>query len=268
MTNLEEEKKLALEIQTQEDDHNERYNISKDELKAYDERMKNISNLNPEEIKSQNGIKTKKRTDKQYNKIWSDFIKYHAQDFTKYMGYGVKEISKIGFKDFIDFIDWRDSSDIGRYKYDRIKVIPCQNCKARFTTFQIDMGLCNECKQEFDIDKFSEVCMASEEKDPGSAGGLVTMFTYFEDFRNIYRKNVSFKEKVEMSIVFDDLKGLYSQELLESIAGNKEREEEFINIAKAFPMIQATFNKFESIKAIFNSDDDKEAKIERIKNIF
>lgn len=268
MANLEEEKKLALETQLLEDDHDEKYNISKDELEAYNERMKSISNLTPDQIKSKDGIKTKKRTDKQYNKIWSDFIKNHAQEFTKYMGYGVKEISKIGFKEFIDFIDWRDSSDIPRYKYDRIKVIPCQHCNSHFTTFQIDMGLCDKCKGEFDLDKFSEVCIASEEKDPGSSNGLIVMFAYFEDFRNIYKKNIPFKEKIEMCVAHDDLRGLYSQELLESIAGDKDLENEFIKTVQFIPMINSTFNRFESIKVIFESDDNKEGKIERLKNIF
>ena len=269
------EKDLELEKQAilngeipADEDHNARYNISKEELEAHNERMKKISELTEDEIKSINGIKTKKRTTRQYNKIWSDFLKYHAQDFTKYMGYGVKEITEIGFKEFIDFIDWRESSDIPRYRYDRIKVIPCQHCKQHFTTFQLDMGLCNECKKEFDLEKFGEICAASEQKEPGSAGGLVVMFTYFEDFRNIYKKNISFEEKVDMCLNHDDLRGLYTQEFIESIVGDKELEVKFVEIAKTFPMIQSTFNRFESIKAIFESDDDKENKLERVKSIF
>lgn len=251
-----------------EEDHNERYNISKEELNEHNERMKNISNLKPEEIKTVNGIKTKKRSTRQYNKIWSDFLKNHAKEFTKYMGYGVKEITHIGFKEFIDFMDWRDSSDIGRYKYDRIKVIPCQHCKKHFTTFQIDMGLCDACKDEFDLKKFGEVCAASEAKDPGSTGGLVVMFAYFEDFRSIYRKNIPFEEKVEMCINHDDLRGLYTQEFIEHIAGNEDLEDDFIELGRGIPMIQSTLNRFESIRAIFESGDDREKKLERIKNIF
>lgn len=267
--NLELEKQALLngEIPTDED-HNARYDITEEEMESYNNRMKNISSLSPEEIKSSNGIKTKKRSTRQYNKIWSDFLKNHASEFTKYMGYGVKEITNIGFKDFIDFMDWRVSADIGRYRYDRVKVIPCQHCKQHFTTFQIDLGLCNECKKEFDLEKFGEVCAASEEKDPGSTGGLVVMFTYFEDFRNIYKKNIPFNEKVKMCIEHDDLRGLYTQEFIESIAGDEHLEDEFVEVARTFPMIQSTFNKFESIRAIFESDDDKEKKLERIKNIF
>lgn len=264
-----EKAKIISEGETPSDeDHNERYNISKEELENYNERMKNISNLKEDEIKSVNGIKTKKRTTRQYNKIWSDFLKNHAQDFTKYMGYGVKEITKIGFKEFIDFMDWREPSDIGRYRYDRIKVIPCQHCKSHFTTFQLDMGLCNDCKKEFDLEKFGEVCAASEEKDPGSAGGLVVMFTYFEDFRNIYKKNIPFEDKVDMCVKHDDLRGLYTQEFIESIAGDEDLEDKFIEIARTIPMIQSTLNRFVSIRAIFESDDDREKKLERIKNIF
>lgn len=264
---LEKEKILDGEIDISED-HNERYNVSKEELEAHNERMKNISNLTEDEIKSVNGIKTKKRSTRQYNKIWSDFLKNHAKDFTKYMGYGVKEITHIGFREFIDFMDWREPSDIARYRYDRIKVIPCQHCKQHFTTFQLDMGLCNDCKGEFDLDKFGEVCAASEQKEPGSAGGLVVMFAYFEDFRNIYKKNIPFAEKVEMCVKHDDLRGLYTQEFIEHIAGDEGLEDEFIETAKTIPMIQSTLNRFESIRAIFESDDDKEKKLERIKGIF
>lgn len=270
MENLEQLKAdLVMEGATPADeDHNARYNVNEEEMKAYNERMKQISNLKAEDIKESNGIKTKKRSTRQYNKIWSDFLKHHAKDFTKYMGYGVKEITEIGFKEFIDFMDWRTSDDIGRYRYDRIKVIPCQHCKKHFTTFQIDMGLCNECKEEFDLDKFGEACAASEAKDPGSAGGLVVMFTYFEDFRSIYRKNIPFAEKVEMCVKHDDLRGLYTQEFIERIAGNEDLEDDFIELGRGIPMIQSTLNRFESIRAIFESDDDREKKLERIKNIF
>ena len=117
---LKEEKHLLLETLPEEGDHNERYNINKEKLEAFNERMAKISSLKPEDVKSENGIRTQKRTDRQYNKIWSDFLKGHAQEFSKYMGYGVKEITEIGFREFIDFMDWRESSDIPRYKFDRI----------------------------------------------------------------------------------------------------------------------------------------------------
>lgn len=263
-----EKEKILEGVTVAEEDHNERYNVSKEELEAYNERMKKISELTEEQIKSVNGIKTQKRTDRQYNKIWSDFIKNHAQDFSKYMGYGVKEITNIGYKEFIDFMDWREPSDITRYRYDRIKVIPCQHCKQHFTTFQLDMGLCDKCKEEFDLEKFAEICAASEANESGSANGLIVMFTYFEDFRHIYKKNISFEEKVDMCISHDDLRGLYTQEFIESIVGDDELENKFIKTAEMLPMIQSTFNRFESIKAIFNSDDDKEHKLERVKNIF
>lgn len=268
MTNLVEEKELAMQSAPSPEDHNERYDVADEEIKAFNERMVSISNLRPHEVREANGIKTKKRTGRQYNSIWCAFIKDHAAKFTSYMGYGVADIKKIGHREFIDFMDWRVISDIGRYRYDKVKVIPCQHCKSKFTTFQLDLGLCTDCKKEFDLDKFGEACAASDEKDPGSSGGLVVMFTYFEEFRNMYSMNITFEEKVKMCVEHDDLRGAYTRDILLSIVGNDDAEYLFVDTCNSVPMIESTANRYVSIRNILESDDDIEGRTARMKAIF
>lgn len=264
---LKDEKLSALN-DCNEDDHNPGYDIEKKKLNELNNSMVNISNLPKGQIKEQDGIKTKKRTQREYNKIWSTFIKKHAQDFSKYMKYGLAEINKIGWKKFIDYMDWRTVEDILRYRTDRIKVIPCQHCGLHFTTFQIDFGLCDECKKVYDLKHFGEICNDSDKVDVGSSSSLIIAFTYIEEFRAMYRNNLSLSERTELAATYDDFKGVYTLRLLEDIVGKEEDENTFLEKANNTLMTGIAVRRFESIKSIICSSDNKEAKLKRIQDIF
>jgi len=264
--NLENEKILALESKDL-NSHNPGYNVERKSLDKMNNSMANISHLPKNQIKENNGIKTKIRTRKEARIIWQTFLKKYAVDFEAYMGYGINEIKKIGWREFIDFMDWREKEDIPRYRTDRVKVIPCQHCGNHFTTFQIDFGLCNQCKKIYNLKHFGEVCQYSDQVDAGSSGALVIAFAYMDEFRKMYRNDLPLKEKIEMAGQLDDFSGLYTLKLLESII-SENKADEFLKITDETLITQKAINKYESIKTILLSYDSNELKLKRLKDIF
>lgn len=267
---LKNEKLLAVQASLGEQDHNERYNIPKEKIEIMDENMKNITCS--DNIKEVDGYKTRKRTNKEYDAIWNIFESQFASDFEKYMGYGISDIKRIGIKEFIDFMDWSSQDDIATYKTDRVKVIPCVNCGSHFTTFQLDLGLCGNCKDKFDLERFGSVCESSEANDKGSSAGLQIMFVYVDEFRNLYAKNKKLKELIKDAIEIDELSGYFTRDILiEKIVG--QNEDYFIAQCdaqkkkdEAIPLrIQ---NRMISIKNILMADINEQEKIKRIKAIF
>lgn len=269
MDNLNTEKLLALQSAPSENDHNERYNIPKEKIQVMDHNMKNIAHA--ASIKEVDGYKTRKRTNKEYNQIWKIFKENYADEFEKYMGYGVAKIEKIGIKEFVDFMDWSSSEDILTYKTDRVKVIPCVHCDTHFTTFQIDLGLCHRCKDKFDLEQFGEMCSASEASNPGSSSGLQIMFCYIEDFRNLYKKDRPLKELIKDAVEVDELSGLFSRDVLVRSVIGKE-EDYFVAQCEAYQKKSDTpfkvQNRMVSIINVLKSDINEEEKTNRIESIF
>lgn len=266
MDKLKQEKLDAIDgIETE---LNPKYEIEKDKLHTMNSNMSNISNK--DKVKKIDGIVTKERTDEDYNLIWNYFYDYYRQSFESYMGYGVNEIQKIGVNKFIDYIDWRCTEDVDNYKNDRIKVIPCVHCKSEFTTFQMDLGLCEKCKDKYKLEKFDDMCAASEEKDPGSSAGLVMLFTYFEDFRNMFNKEISFEERALLCATEDDLAGIFTRDFLLDYIGSSDSEDFFMSVIEnnIDKLNDFAKRRYESIKNILISEDSDEKKIERIKLIF
>lgn len=261
--NLENEKLNAL---NGEEDLNPKYDVDKEKLNKSNTNMKNISNID-KNFKSVDGIITKKRKQKDYEEIWNCFISEHLSDFTNHMGYGVDKILEIGMKKFIDYMDWRAIEDISSYRTDAVKVIPCAHCQSEFTTYQLDLGLCDKCKDKYELDKFNEICVATDEKNPGDSTGLVIMFVYFKEFRNLFNKDFSFKEKCLLCATSDDLAGIYSRDFILSFINNKDDISIFIdiissNIDKLNSFARARFTSIAKILL------DSENKVSRINFIF
>lgn len=272
MNNLEAEKLNALQT-TQSNDHNDKYNLTEQQLKSVREAISgqlHKEGLIPSDnnIKSVDGIKTRKKSTRKYNKIWNIFLKKYSKEFQNYMGYTVAQITHIGFKQFIDYMDWDNESDIKKYKTDKVKVLPCQHCHKHFTTFQLDYGLCDKCKCNYDIKKFESHCNAIDAVDPGSSPSLIMAFTYFKDFRKMFDISLSFGEKVKISIIEDELTGAFSEDLLISVAGDKYKEDEFFSLSRGLPMTTITLGKLTSIQNIFDADCTADQKISRIHSIF
>ncbi|MEG1502385.1 MAG: hypothetical protein RR370_03240 [Synergistaceae bacterium] len=264
--NLDMEKEIALQTA----DGEIVTTISK---KEFDEMNKEMSSISiKSELKEEDGIKTRSRNKKSYSKIWDMFLKVEPE-FKAYMGYGKQEIEKIGFKRFIDFMDWSSKEEVYGYRKDRVKAIPCVHCGNHMTTFQIDMGLCEHCKPLYRLDKLSEVMALEEKNNPGSSAGTITAFAYLDAFRKMYFKEAPIEQMVADAFIYDTISGPYTRDLLvERVIGVPHNEEIFsvigqqaIETAEAKNLIG---NKLESIKAIITSDDSVESKKKRITDIY
>lgn len=267
MNTLNNEKILAL--QNQDNEKNIKYDIDKKTLESCNLKMKNISNPDNKNKKF-NGIITAERTNEDYKKIWNSFLENHADGFKNYMGYGKKEIKRIGIKKFIDYMDWRGIEDIYKYITDAVKVIPCTHCRNEFTTFQIDLGLCDKCKSKYDLDKFNDFCVASDENNPGSSLGLIASFTYFEEFKKLFLKEFDLKERALLCAEEDNFNGLISREFILHILDDEIKVNNFINLIKKHEkkLDFSTKGRFESIEKILKSNNDIETKKNKIYDFF
>ncbi|MGL5717048.1 MAG: hypothetical protein ACRCX2_28790 [Paraclostridium sp.] len=251
-------------------DISERYNMDSEKLKEMNDAMANISSS--EKSVKKGTIVTAVRTAKDYNELWSYFKKRHLNEFESYMGYGLSQIERIGYKKFIDFIDWRTKRDVDKWKEDRIKTIPCRHCKSEFTTFQIDFGLCDKCKGSYDMKRFEEVCQAVEDQNPGSASAYIMMFTYIDEFREMYKKVNFGASLVEDMIKIDSLSDMFTYSILrDHVIGSESNIEQFLSTCNRIYQQHPEYTgeqRYKSLKTILESDDSNEAKLERIRTIY
>ena len=126
-----------------------------------------------------------------YKVIFDEFMK-HIDSFEKYMGYGRKEISKIGYKKFVEKMGWTNESQVLSWKTDRAHIVPCVECGDDFAVFEMDFGLCDSCKEKYDLRKMQTFLEASF-----NAGDLdkylldVAMVTQDKDVRNNFLKEAN-----------------------------------------------------------------------------
>lgn len=217
-------------------------------------------------IVSINGIKTRVRTKEEIDKLWNIFKEKYADEYEKFMGYGVKEIEKIGYEKFINFWDVSSEEEMD-FKKDVIRIIPCRHCNKEFATYQLDYGLCDKCKKEYDLKKFEEMLKISDNENPGSSYDLIASFVYL-GLDEFFYKNTPFKKKVEQSVTFDDLNGVLSKDFILSFVGDKKKEKKFLKIAKTLKMKVSTVNRIVSLERIFSSKDTIDRKKERIENMY
>lgn len=163
---------------------------------------------------------------RKYNILWKEFLK-QEQEFKDYMGYGKEEIEKIGIEEFIDFMGWDTVEDIPKYKTDRIKAIPCCHCGSHITTFQLDMGLCKECKKKYNIKLLNEQIESCN--DFQQEFFIVTSFVYFKDFRSIYLLDRDFEETLDACICIDNLDGAFTKHFLIDDVIGKNKISDFID---------------------------------------
>lgn len=218
------------------------------------------------EVIKKNGIKTRLRTKEEIDALWNVFKEKHAEEFEKFMGYGIKDIEHIGYDKFINFWDVSSEEEMD-FKKDVVKIIPCIHCKNEFTTYQLDFGLCPKCQKEYNTKKFKEMCMISDEADPGSSEALLAAFVYL-GFKDFFWVKAPFEERVKLLIEVDDLSGTMTKDFLADVIGKKAKEEKFIECCKDLKMTKVASRKLESIVNILNSGDNKENKAKRIESIY
>jgi len=127
------------------------------------------------------------------NSIWVAFLKTEAAEFTKQMGYGPKEIHKIGIRKFVDANGWFLTQHVSRWRTDAWRVVVCPECGKDFGILSDDMGLCPKCLPRFDLNKyFGEIHKIVDEDKPelmGAAiGKAMVVFMGDPETRARYRK--------------------------------------------------------------------------------
>lgn len=127
-----------------------------------------------------------KRTAKEYKTLWKYFLENEASDYFNTMGYTQKIVEKIGYHKFIDAHDWTSINDIQKWRTDVVHIIPCAHCGKEFATYELDLGLCDACKELYDLKRFHETCLANEAQEPGISYGLRAAFAFDETFRGFY----------------------------------------------------------------------------------
>ncbi len=143
-----------------------------------------------------------KRTSKDYKRIWKAFLAEEADDFKRIMGYGKKTIKRIGWKKFIDAMDWRDPSDVSKYKTDKFHVVVCPHCNIEFGVYEQNIGLCKKCQKYYDLDRFWETYKAVGNTDAREAQNMVSMFFLHKEFRENYRIKTT-EERINAALAED-----------------------------------------------------------------
>lgn len=123
-----------------------------------------------------------------YKEIFNEFMK-HIDEFEKFMGYGRYTIEKIGYEKFIEKMGWTDESQVLSWKTDRAHIVPCVECSDEFAIFEMDFGLCDICKERYDLRKmqsFLEASFSAGDKDKYLLD--VAMVTQDKDVRSNFLK--------------------------------------------------------------------------------
>lgn len=167
------------------DDHNPKYNISKEDLEKANELIRNMSLEKGDDLVIKDNMLIKKT--KNYDAIWKAFLDQEEEEFKKKMKYGKEDIERIGVNEFIDFLDWRDENDISKWRTDTLHVIPCLNCQDAFAIFE-HLALCKKCEGLYDLSKYWEDARQGEIKKEGASYAQLLNFTFNKSVRSKYLK--------------------------------------------------------------------------------
>lgn len=124
--------------------------------------------------------------------IWKYFLKKEEKDFKEEMGYGKKEITKIGKDKFLKAWDWTERRHVSKWRTDILRVIICPNCGKEFGVFDRSLGLCDSCIVKFDMTKFysdleEALATKSEEAKDKARFEATAIFLTSKDLRNKYK---------------------------------------------------------------------------------
>lgn len=116
-------------------------------------------------MKERKKFKIYKENEERFNEYLSDLIMEeflkHVDEFKSYMGYGEEEILKIGKRKFVEKMGWTNESQVLSWKTDRAHIVPCVECGEDFAVFEMDFGLCDRCKEKYDLTKMQTFLEAS-----------------------------------------------------------------------------------------------------------
>lgn len=121
------------------------------------------------------------------NQLWEVFLEKYETDFKEYMRYGKEEIEAIGIELFFKSMGWEEESQLGSYRTDAMHIMPCIDCGKKFGLAEKDFGLCEDCKERYDLiqfEKYKEAVSATEGITNGMR--LIQCFMLSKEFRESF----------------------------------------------------------------------------------
>lgn len=172
---------LEAVLNPKEENQDKKYDINKEKLEKLNQSLK--------EGRSIESNSKKKPVNKNREDVWNLFNEpKYINDFQAYTGYSLKDIERVGVDKFLDFVDWStENVENLQWRKDAIKTLICGECSNEFTTYQLDFGLCDKCKSNFDLDRFEKSLQILENKESGSSEQEIMLFAFFKEYRDCYR---------------------------------------------------------------------------------
>ena len=118
------------------------------------------------------------------DRLWSIFLEKYEKDFKEYMKYGKEEIEAIGVELFFESMGWDNECQFSSYLKDTLHIMPCVDCGKKFGIIERDFGLCEDCKEKYDLiqfEKYKNVVAATEGISAGVR--LMQCFMLSKEFR-------------------------------------------------------------------------------------
>ena len=136
--------------------------------------------------------------------LWKEFVENHEPDFKKMLGYGKEEIEAVGVDKFFDFMGWTKEEDFTSFYSDRLHAVPCIECKKEFAIYEEDLGLCESCQSNYDIDSvFSYGAAIAQESGTDvtkTSNAICAAFYMDKSFRDTFRTDIP-GEKITHALV-------------------------------------------------------------------
>lgn len=174
------------------EEHEEKYNRGSDAIEKANAKLISISRRDKldENTVMIAGNKLHIRTPEDYDRIWREFVNHHEPAFREKYGYGRDEIEAIGVEKFIDLMDWSTPDDVKSFNTDVMHVVVCPECRDDFGIYEENVGLCKECQEQFDMDRFWAQYRAglTNEEAAAQVASMIPLFWSIPQFRAMYRK--------------------------------------------------------------------------------
>lgn len=121
------------------------------------------------------------------DQLWSVFLEKYEKDFKEYMKYGKDEIEAIGVDIFFESMGWEKESQLSSYLTDTLHIMPCIDCGKKFGIVERDFGLCDECKEKYDLVQFEKYRAIVAADEGATTGILLTQcFMLSKEFRTSF----------------------------------------------------------------------------------
>lgn len=139
-----------------------------------------------ENFSMRDGKLCKKRTEEEYKELFEYFKENIASEYCENLGYTLEDIEKIGYKKFLDTVDYSSKEEMDNWKNDVGHAIVCPHCKDDFSIFEIQFGLCNSCVKHYDFRKIVEFMHSTN--STLEQAELYIEFVYNDDLREKFIK--------------------------------------------------------------------------------